>query len=140
MTDAKPGRCPFCGSEKITCEEYSQGGGPHEGRKVWRCHCARCSSWGPAKTTLAEAIAAFAAPGERIAELEEMLRWALTENEYLTWANPEESSIKCILCDARQLSGNDAPFPHRDTCKYKIAVGLAWGVPLSQQEGRKSDG
>ena len=105
MTDAKPGRCPFCGSED------SVGVGIKPKTILRHGYCLSCGSDGPLCDTPAEAIAAWNAPTERIAELEEAIDAAQIEIGRLT-----------VLAVGRV---------DEEVCDYKT------GTTIPQQEGRE---
>ena len=62
MGEQKPGPCPFCKSDKTEVDE------PRYGGDMWSL-CTDCGATGPIRPTEAEAIAAWDAPGEKIAAL-----------------------------------------------------------------------
>ena len=76
MNKQNPGPCPFCGHAVTDVTKFSA-----DGDYRARCWSSKCSAFGPVKPTEAEAIAAWDAPGEKIAALVGACRLALADYE-----------------------------------------------------------
>ena len=124
MTDAKPGRCPFCGSED------SVGVGIKPKTILRHGYCLSCGSDGPLCDTIAEAIAAWNAPRERIAELEALNGMFLSENENLK----KRSNLLGHFADVYDCKKCNGPVARGYQC---IHCGDSDPSEPSQQEGRE---